>query len=352
MTSLTPSILATCCLLFSLTATADIIVLKNGEKLEGQIIREDEEKYVVEVKVSASIRDEKVIPRAEVDRIEKETEEEKAFRAIAHLAPAPELTAKEEYEARIEKLEEFVRTHPDSDRAGKVREMIDALGSELDVVSLGGIKIGEELIGADEYASNEYAYDARIWEKRIKDAASRGDFLGALRSFDAYETRFGDSEGRAGLTAFMLQVLGAYRDTVADSLASLDSRIHERELGLERMAAENRVKSERAIQEQMESLAKRFADEKAANMKWVTPDAFHKESLDETLRQITAEADRLGRPAETPETPLAEVYRDAWKKLSGGTDEEKKAVLEDAKAKKLPEYHLAKLRERANLPAE
>lgn len=347
-----PSLAAAICLLFSHAAPADVIFLKNGEKLEGVIVREDDEKYVVEVKVSASIRDEKTIPRAEVQRIEKEAADAKAFADIEGLVPAPELLTIKGYEARIEKLEGFLKEYPGSGKEIRVRGMIDVLKQEFAVISLGGIKLGGEMVTAEDYAANAYGYDARISEKRIKDAALRGDLLVALRLFEGYELGFGDAEGRPGLAALMVQVLGAYRANVSASLGSLESRLQERQTGLERMSPEDRARTERAIQEETDNLVRRFADEKTARVKWVTPDAFHKESLDETLRQIAVESGRLEQVTAAPAMPLAEVYRNSWEKLPGGTDEEKKAVLDEAKANKLPDPYLAKLYERAGLPLE
>ena len=61
---------------------------------------------------------------------------------------------------------------------------------------------------------------------------------------------------------------------------------------------------------------------------------------------------RLDQREPEPGVLLAELYRKAWEKLEAGTDEDKKLVLEDAEAKKLPECYLAKLRGRAGLPQE
>jgi hypothetical protein len=55
--------------------------------------------------------------------------------------------------------------------------------------------------------------------------------------------------------------------------------------------------------------------------------------------------------AKVIEVPVAETYRLAWGKLAAGTEEEKKAVLEDAKKNGLPEPYLVKLRERAGIAA-
>lgn len=347
-----PSLLAACSLLSFFSAQADVVVLKNGENIVGTIVREDDEKYVVEVNVTGTIRDEKTIARADVVRIERQPEDEKAFLKLAGLAPAPELLPVEGYEERIAQLEGFLKEYPDSSNAAKAKELIESLKEELAVISAGGIKFGEGIIPADEYEANAYEYDARIAEKKIRDAASRRDMLGALRMFDEYEARFGQPVGRDGLASLMLQVLAAYGASIADNLASLDSRLSERESGLSRMAPDDRARSERALKEQMDELTERFNEEKSSRMKWVTPHAFHKESLDEAQRQVTAEVARLGKEAPAPETPLAEVYRSAWEKLLGGTDEQKNAVIEEAKANKLPEYYLTKLRERAGLPVE
>lgn len=347
-----PPLLAASCLLLSHAAPADTIVLKNGEKLNGQILREVDGNYVVEVRVSASIKDEKIIPRADVARIEKEKEDEKAFRGIAELVPAPDLLSLENYVARIEKLEAFLKDYPDSVRAKQVKEMLDTLGAEHDLVSAGGFKLGEELVTGEDYIADALAHDSRIAEKKIRDAVGRGDFLAALRMHDEYEVSFGQSERSAGLAALMVQVMGAYQSKVTESLASLESRHQEREEGLKRMSPEDRLKSDRAIREEKEALEKRFADEKAARVKWITPDVFLEESLTETLRLITFETARLERMAAAPGNSFAEIYRDSWEKLSGGTDAEKKAVLDAAKAKRLPEAYLAKLLERAALPQE
>lgn len=349
MKFLTPSLTIASVLLFSAGARADVITLKNGEKLVGNIISDDEEQLVVEVNVTASIRDEKIIPRAEVQRIELESEDSRAFRKIQDLVPTPELLSKESYEARIEMLEGFLKNYTDSSKAGDVKQMIDILEEELMVIAQGGIKFGEGMIAPEEYAANAYGNDTRIAEKRIKEAVARMDLLVALRLSDRYEETFGESEGLPVIAALMRQVLRAYRANLSESLESFESRLLKRETGLERMTPEDRVGTELAILEENESIAKRFATEKAARVKWVTPDAFHKESIDEALRQIASEIIRLEREIPVPETPLAEVYRSAWKTISSGTDEEKMAALDDAKAKRLPEQYLLKLRERAGV---
>ncbi len=346
------SLAAACCLLPLFPVSADVLTMKNGEKLEGTILREEGDHYVVEVQVTERIRDEKLVPRAEVKKIEKLPEYEKAFAAIADLSPAPELLSKEGYEERIEKLKEFIEAFPKSPKNSDVEEMIKSLEEEMALIEGGAIKFGEEIISADSYEANAYEYDALIAEKRIRDAVGRRDFLGALRGFDSYETRLGTPEGHAGLSSLMVQVLGAYSTSIAESLAGLESRLAARVSGLARMSPDDRAKSQRALDAELSQLAERFLQEKSERMKWITPHAYHKESLEEAHRQAAAEMTRLDQREPGPEVPLAELYRTAWEKLQAVSDEDKKLVLEDANAKNLPEAYLAKLRGRAGLPQE
>jgi hypothetical protein len=344
-------IAANCLLLFVHSSPADTIVLKSGEKIVGNVLREDAAGYLVEIK-KGTIRDEKIIPRADVSYVEKETADEKAFREIEGYVPTPDLLRKEGYETRMEKIEEFLEDYSDSRLQASAKEILEVLNEEYAIIEAGGIKFGDEMVSPDDYEANAYEYDVRIAEKRIKDAVARMDLLEALRMFSQYGENFGESEGSQGMSALILQVLKAFKQNLAENIASFDKRVEKRLAGLASMARDDRVKTERALKEEMGKVEKRFLIEKASGQKWITPDAFHKQSMEEALRQVTSEMSRLEDlkpPAQTPEVPLAETYRLAWQKLADASAEEKKKVLEEAKANRLPKFYLEKLEIRAGL---
>ena len=338
-----------CCIQF---LSADTIVLKNGEKIEGRVIREVDGIYTIEVMVSRTIRDEKKIPVGDVAFIDKEGDDTKAFKEIEKFVPTPELLPESVYESRIEKIEAFINAHPESGKVAKAKEMYDYLSEELAVIREGGIKFGEEMVAAEDYMANAYEYDATIEGNLIKEAVARREFLAALRAFTKYERIFTDAPGRDEIAGLIKQVLGAYQSSIDASLSSLDSRIEKRQAGLSSMTPDDRAQTERALADEEARISARFAAEKEAKEEWVTPDAFHKESLDEARRQADSETKRLETgKVKVLEVPVAETYRLAWGKLAAGTEEEKKAVLEDAKKNGLPEPYLVKLRERAGIAA-
>lgn len=339
-----------CCIPLS---TADTIVLKNGEKFEGRVLREVDGNYVLEVKISDTIRDEKTIAKSEVKYIDKEGDDLKAFKKIESLVPTPEMLGIAGYEARLEKIEAFITAHPKSAKVPKAKEMLDYLSEELAVVRAGGIKFGEEMVAAEDYMANAYEYDATVAAKSIKEDVGRRDFIGALRSFSIYEESFSNSAGRTEIVALIKQVLSAYGTSIDESLASFDTRIEKRKTGLASMAPDDRVQTERALAEQEERIAARFAQEKEAREPWITPDAINKESLDEARRQVESEINRLesNTKSEDLEMSVAESYRVAWGKVAGGTVEEKNAVIGEARTNGVPEAYLTRLRERAGIEA-
>ena len=176
-----PTIIAAGCLLSMQPAAADIIELNDGQKIEGTVIREDGDDYLVEVMVSGTIRAEKRIPKADVKLIDRKGEDEKAFEAIGVPSPVPDLVEKEKYEEWLSRLEGFIKAHPHSPKAKDAKELLDVLGSEHAVIAAGGIKFGGELVSAEDYEANAYEYDAKIAEKRIRNAVARRDFLSSLR---------------------------------------------------------------------------------------------------------------------------------------------------------------------------
>ncbi len=334
-----------------LPASADIITLANGEVLSGRVISETDDKMVIEIDVSDTIRDEKTFPKAEVKSVVKEEPDAKAFEKIDGLVPAPELLTVSDYDARIMAIEKFIQAYPKSGKITKAKQMLDVLNEERAVVREGGIKYGEEMISADDYEGNRYEIDVRISEGMIREAVSRRDFLSALRQFTAYEERFGNPAGKAELVPVILQVLKVYGASVSDSLDSYDRRVEKRISGLDSMAVEDRQKTERAIADEQARLDARYEREQADKQMWVTPDAYHKESLDSALKQTQSTITRLESAPmnETGDEPLAEVYRVSYGKLGSGDETEKKSVLTEARQKGLPDEYILILEERAGL---
>ncbi len=333
--------------------SADTIILKDGDSLTGRVLREEGDSYVVEVQVTKSIRDERVIAKDQVKSVEKEKPDLKAYAEIAefgkHTAPLEPAV----YEERIAKIEEFIKKYRNSERLPEAKALLDTLQEEYAVIKEGGVKVGGEMIGAEDYEANAYEYDLKIAEKEIKDAIARRDFLGALRLYAGYDKNFGAAaDGREQIDTLILQVLTAYGQSINESLNTLEKRIEKRTAGLERMSPENRAQTQRALHEESEKMDARFAAEKEAGETWVTPDAYHLASLEAAKTQISAATSGIQskQPAAAEKAP-SEVYRDTWKQVQAGADQEKSAAIDAARSAMLPEPYIERLTKAADLPA-
>ncbi|MEP2775136.1 MAG: PTPDL family protein [Luteolibacter sp.] len=347
-------ILTAAALLICQASQADIIFLKSGESIEGTILSEDAEKYIIQVNVTKSIKDEKTVAKADVKRVDRETADAKEFGSISRLVPAPDLLTVEEYAARIAKFAEFIETYPNSPLKKQAEVRIEELKAEMEVIEAGGAKMGGLIISPEEYAANAYSLDNQIAAKRINDAVGRRDFLSALRLFSEYEKDYSECVGRPEVVEKMQQVLAVYGASLQENLDSYDKRMEMRATGLERMSAEDRAQTQKALEEQQAKIDERFDAEKASQEKWITPDSNHKESLSEAMRQVESEMTRLesSKAIPAPETPPGQVYRETWIAVGSGDDESKKAALDVASRAKLPAIYLEKLTQRAGIAAD
>ncbi len=112
--------------------SADSIKLKNGTVLEGKIVEETTESITIEYKVTKSINDIKTVKRSDVLEIQKEPEDEKAFKKLDGILPTDDLLNAEEYDEIINgPLTEFLNNFPSSKHKAKVQEVVDELKKDV-----------------------------------------------------------------------------------------------------------------------------------------------------------------------------------------------------------------------------
>lgn len=337
--------LSICCLFFVSQAAADTVLLNNGQSHEGKIIFEDDTHCLLEVQVSEGIKDEKKFLKSDIKSLSKQTPDIGIFEELKELAPAPDLLGVAEYEARVKKVGDFIKTYPRSGKLTEAKLMLESLKGELEIVRAGGMKLSGKMVTAEEYSPTAYTYDQLIAVQKINRDISNRNFLGALRLFADYESKFVNGKTREELIPKMKQVLAIHQSSLTESLEGYDARIKTREAGLARMSPEDKLKTEEAIEEQTVNLKRRFEAERASKNNWITPDAYLKESLVEALRQVDNEIKRLNSPPkkELAVISLEDSYREAWEKLPSATAEEQKVILEKLKRERMPEYYLTKL---------
>ena len=334
------------CLLFIISVhspcLADVFILKDGTKLEGKILKEDADSYLVEINISESIKDERLVKKAELLNIEREAPDLAAFKKIEGLYPAPDLLTVPEYEEHIAAVEEFLKKFPYGVKSNQAKEMLKTLNEESNKIADGGYKLEGEICTVEEYRANAYEMDARIASVKIRQLANAGNWLAALRALEAFEVDFSGSEIHKALLPLMRQVITAHLDQAAALLDSFDKREKARTAGLERMTLGDRANSQRALAEEAAFLETRYQNEKTAKFRWPTTHPFHKDSLADTIRLAEVEMRRLQTsPART--TDGANAFRNAWNAVHSGDPETKTEAMNIARAALLPPRYIQML---------
>ena len=323
---------------------ADTIRMKDGTKLEGKILKEGLDSYVMEVQVTRSIKEERTIKRTDVEKVDREQADDKAFAEIKGYVPTPDLLTADDYDARLTKVADFIKTNANSPLIPDAKKITADLEKERVVVAAGGVKLGGHLITNEERTSNKFEVDARMIEVSIRGRVKAGQWTAALREFEKLEKEYASSLGYREVLPAVRQTVAHYRSDATEALGTFDARMKERQAGLARMDASDRAASINAIAEQTAEITKQYEAEKKATIKWVTPNPNLKASLEEAIKYAEQEGKRLDavKPDALPDGGKA--WRDAWTAVhAGGDPKEAAAAIATARTAKMPERYIKEL---------
>lgn len=342
----------TCCLLLLgalvLPVAADTYLLKNGSRLDGRLLSETEDAYVLEVVVAAGIKDEKVVPKGDVVSVEKARQDFMAFEKLKSLLPTPDGLSVDGYEERIREVSAFTTAYPVSPRVEDALKMLVKLRSELKVVSNGGVKFDGHLLTAESREANAYEIDASIEERRIRGLMADGRHVEALRAFSTFEGDYAATTSYSRLLPSVAEAARKYNQQLSRMLQTYAGRVAQRTKGLETMSVSGRMDSEAAIQEQEELLQRRFVAEQEAQMKWVTPHPFSKPALEHGAKQVEAFLRELEGKVVKPPVDGGRMYREALAAARSGVDSgEFNQLVDQAEREGIPVRYIEVLRKAA-----
>ena len=345
-----PAIAALCYLTISLPGRADTFMLKDGTTLDGVIISEAGDSYLVEVQITKSIKDERKIAKTEVLKIDRESPDKKAFAAIEKFVPTPDLMTVEDYEQKISNVDRFIKTYQKSTNLKAAKAILDVLKLEYGQISAGAIKLSGKMISPAEYKTNAYDFDARVKESKIRELVYQYQFLRALREFAAFDRDYRTTLSYGAIAPLMRQVIQSHVAEAKQSLFTLDARLKERELGLERMDTQNRNATASAIKEETAEIEARYKAEKEAKQDWVSTSPYHKASLEDTVKFGEAELVRLSAVKTVLGVDGGKAYREAWAVIfKGGSPAAIVGALATAKEASVPASYLSDLEAAAKL---
>lgn len=295
--SFVASILCGITALTTLSVRADEIILKTGEKLTGRITSEADDFVKIEIPVSESIKETKLIMRADIETVTKEAPDNVAFAKLQNLIPTDSLLSANAYKSLIETGPgAFLREFPDSKHVEEVKKMNDTLFEELDQVERGFIKLEGEFISPQDQAEFASLTESRITLLRMERFSQSGNYnglIGAMRQFERLE------ENYVGTPAFVKgletakQIVPALGRQLQGMKRDVEYRNQEFEKNKAAMddIARQGVEAARAREEAQFKAA--LEADKKQGIKWVSLNPRSASSIDDYLSLAASENKRL-----------------------------------------------------------
>lgn len=191
----------------ALGASADTVVLKSGEKVEGRILSENDTQVTVEVQVTASIKDERVFKKADIDKIDKIQPDEVAWPALKGLALAKESFEAVDYQRAEAALQNFLTQFPASGHAEEAKSKLAEFSAEQKRVADGEVKLDGKWLSKDQVEEEKVQIAGRVLYSRMARLASAGQLVEAMNVFDALEKNYGGSAAMPDAITLAVQLL-------------------------------------------------------------------------------------------------------------------------------------------------
>ena len=319
---------------------ADTITLKTGEKLDGKVVSETDQDVTVEVKVSASITDERKIPKGEIEKIEKEQPDEIAWQALKNLKPGPNSMPAAQYDAVLRPLQAFVNEYPKSAHAADASQLLAIFAGEKERVDGGEVRLGEKWLSKEEVEKERYQISGLLIFQHMRSQRAAGDLIGVLNSFEQLERNYPGSKVFPDAVELTRETLATLKASVARLQQAFTEQKAQFEAGLANSSAAQKPELLAARQRELAQGEALVAAAEKAKIKWPMLAPRSDKNLDAIAKKIQPEIQRLTSLDVSKQRQSVQLAEQGQKELS-----DKNAAAQDAVTKALalwPNNELAK----------
>lgn len=280
--------------LFAASSRADTVKLKSGETLEGRITQEGSDYIRLEIAVSATIKDTKVIARGDIAEIVKAAADDVALSELRKKLPVPSLTKASIYRKLIDSgPKKFLEEFPASPHRAEVEKLLADLSAEFDKVERGHIKLEGEWISPLRRKQFKALTDSRIQRILMKRSLAQGNFLGTLRSFEILEEQYWGSPAYATAIPDVKKLLPVFGQRLTRALRDVEYRNKKWEEDKALLGDLQREQVEKARAREIDNFNRAVEREKTAGIKWMSISDNSAESLSGAIQLVREEMERI-----------------------------------------------------------
>ncbi len=317
------ALLGTCAL-----ASADIFHMKDGTKVEGELISRDANEYKIMVHHGETIKYEQTFPRDQVVRQERLATDGPAFEKIKDLAPAPDMLPVEEYDERIAELNKFLDEHDLSSHRRTVRGMIRTLEDEKKQIEAGSTKINGKLITQTEYQKKAYELDAGVAKGRVDAALKKQDYNGAIQAWENMKSDFAGCDAYSQASASLKNALTRHKSRLTTMINEVDAKKDERKRTVGSMTGNSKANAIKVVQDSNKAVESTYKREKSQGVKILTVSEYHKTPSQDTINNINQIIRSMNNHARHNS---AELYNTIWQAIDAQDFAKAKEVFEEIK---------------------
>ncbi len=309
---------------------ADTVILKSGDKVEGKILSETEAEVTVSVQVTATIKDERVIKRSEIEKIDKVQPDAEAWATIASLAPSAESLERDDYDRVKAALGYFTATFPQSAHTPEVQKRLDEFSAEQVRVNMGEVKLNGQWLSKEKVKEEQIQIGGRILFNRMKRAATAGQFTDAMAIFDQLEKGFVGSASYPEAVELGRRVLPTLAKAVEQRQVQYKRRLEDEKQRLKNSKGSELAQLEGIIKQETTTTEASLAALERSGVKWLPLQPVNTRSLASLASRVTSETTRLnGLPVEKMKESV-KAAQDAEHLLAAGNFDGAEKLLREA----------------------
>lgn len=277
---------------------ADVVTLKDGKKLEGNITAETPTSIHMRYRLTPKIWDDKDIPRSEIaeNGILKQKPEEVEMLELRKFVPTQDLLTAEMYEQLIQdRLRPFVNRYPGTKEAAEVEKMITEVQEEKEKVVAGGAKLEGKWLSREEAKAESLNIKAYVIRAALMEKAQAKDYSGALKEFDKMndmQSGYPASVYYPKAVETILAVLTSYEGQLAQMMRDLPYLQKMREESVKKLIEPDLSRMNDAIAREKETWKANYEQERKVS-KWYTPYKYDLANLQALAKSIAEEKDHL-----------------------------------------------------------
>ncbi|MEI8341933.1 MAG: PTPDL family protein [Verrucomicrobiota bacterium] len=294
ITSLQLLLIALLVAILPIQTRAETVTLITGEKVEGKILRETEKELTLEIKISTSINDERVIEKSDIQKIEKVSPEDIAFQEIKNFKIDPKSSFKPEvYDRVVAALKSFQDSYPASAHAADVKQSLADFQAEKTRVDAGDVKFLGKWLSSKEAEKQKIQIAGQQAFDVMKFQSARQDWSGALNSFDLIERKYSGARIYPDAVDLAVQILTSLQRQVADRLKMIAYNQDQFRKALEMAKPEDLSKLRDGVKREQDQYAAAIAASKKNEAKWGPFIPRSSEAMTALQGAIPAELSRL-----------------------------------------------------------